>query len=368
VNATGVILHTNLGRAPLSAAAQEAAADAAGYSTVEYDLVEGRRARRGASVAASLASLCGAESAIAVNNAAAGLVLALAAVAASREVVVSRGELIEIGGSFRLPDMVAASGVLLREVGTTNRTRPADYREAVGERTGALLRVHPSNYRILGFTERPSLADLVAIADESGVPLVHDLGSGLLEDEPDLLPGEPSVRRSVEAGVGLVVFSGDKLLGGPQAGIVAGTSELVERCARHPLARAVRLDKLRLAALEATVSTYVRGEHRELPVWRALATDVAQLERRARALASATGADPVALEAVVGGGTTPGLTLPSWGLALPGDPEDVLRRLRLDEPPVVGRLVDGGAVLDLRTVPATEDATIERAVRHLETT
>jgi L-seryl-tRNA(Ser) seleniumtransferase len=356
INATGVILHTNLGRAPLSAAATAAGAATAGYAAVEYDLEHGDRGRRGARLRELAATLTGAEDAVVVNNGAAALVLVLAALAGGREVVCSRGELIEIGGSFRLPDMIAASGVTLREVGTTNRTRVGDYAAVVGSATAALLTVHPSNYRVSGFTERPVLGELVGLAHDVGVPLVHDLGSGLLEEDAELLPGEPGVRASMTAGVDLAIFSGDKLLGGPQAGFVVGRADLVARCAAHPLARVVRLDKQRIAALEATLEAHLRNRRDELPTWRALQADVVDLERRARDVATAVGGQAVHVAAVVGGGTTPGVTLPSWGVALPGDADHILAALRRATPPVIGRRVDDRAALDLRAVNPDLDA------------
>jgi L-seryl-tRNA(Ser) seleniumtransferase len=313
INATGVILHTNLGRAPLSEDAVAASAAVAGYSTLEYDLEEGRRGRRGRRVARLAAAACGAQDALVVNNGAAALVLVLAAIAGGREVVCSRGELIEIGGSFRLPDMIEASGVHLREVGTTNRTRAADYAAVLDADTAAMLTVHPSNYRVTGFTERPAVAELVALARAHDLPLVFDLGSGLLQAEPMLLPDEPSVRAAMEAGVDLAVFSGDKLLGGPQAGFVVGRADLVATCAAHPFARAMRMDKQRIAALEVVLEAHLRGRRDDLPAWRSLRADSTDLERRAQGIARAVGGDVVATDAVVGGGTTPGVSLPSWG-------------------------------------------------------
>src|SRR5215218_9171237 len=289
VNATGVVLHTNLGRAPLSAAARAAVAEAAGYASVEYDLVAGTRGRRGAAAEALLREATGAEAGLVVNNAAGALLLALGGLARAREVVVSRGELIEIGGEFRLPQVMEAAGVVLREVGTTNRTHLRDYAAALGPDTGLVLAVHPSNYRVEGFTTRPGLAELATLAHEHGLVLLHDVGSGLLAGA---LGDEPSVRASLGAGADLVLFSGDKLLGGPQAGLLVGRAELVGRLARHPLARAVRADKLTLAALEATLADHLA---------------------RAAALAAAVG-PAAALRAgtsVAGGGSLPGEGLES---------------------------------------------------------
>lgn len=358
INATGVILHTNLGRAPLSDEAIAAAVAVAGYTNVEYDLETAQRGGRGARLRAMTVQATGAESATVVNNGAAALVLALAAVAGGRDVVCSRGELIEIGGSFRLPEMVEASGVVLREVGTTNRTRVEDYARAIHDDTGALLTVHPSNYQVTGFTERPDLAGLVTLARASRVPLIHDLGSGLLDGESGAFHREPAVRASIAAGVDLAIFSGDKLLGGPQAGFIVGRADLVERCAAHPLARTMRLDKQRIAALEATLEAHVGGRRDALPVWGSLLVDVAALEQRARAIAVAVHGRAIATDAVVGGGAAPGVTLPSWGVALPGEATTVLARLRSGVPPVIGRRVGDWAVLDLRAVASESDAAL----------
>lgn len=366
VNATGVVVHTNLGRAVLSSAAIEALAVAAGTVDVEYDRASGGRSRRGRHVATLLATMCEAERAHVVNNGAAALVLAVAVLCAEggREVVVSRGELVEIGGSFRLPDILTSAGARLREVGTTNRTRLDDYADAIGDRTGAVLRVHPSNYRIEGFTERPSLDDLGALARARGVPLVHDLGSGLLRpsDVPQLA-GEPDAVGSIAGGADLVLFSGDKLLGGPQVGVIAGDAELVERCRRHPLARALRPDKLRLAALEATLADHARQRRSSLPTWRLIETAPVALRARAEHLAAEVGGRVVATDALVGGGAAPTEVLASWGIELPGDPEALARALRHGSPPVVPRTVDGRVVLDLRSVPQDEDDTLLDAVR-----
>lgn len=367
LNATGVVLHTNLGRAPLSSAASAAVTAAAGYTTLEYDLGSGGRGSRTASVGGLAAELCGTEAATVVNNGAAGLLLVLAALAAGRDVVVSRGELIEIGGSYRLPDLVPASGARLREVGTTNRTRVEDYRGALTSDTGVLLKVHPSNYRIEGFTEDTPVAALAELAREADVPFVYDLGSGLLGDRHDLLAGEPSVAAAVRDGADLVVFSGDKLLGGPQAGIVAGRGDLVDRCRRHPLARAVRIDKLQRAALEATFDAHLRDQTPEgVPVWDMLTADIDGLRDRAERLAADLG--PPARAAphagVVGGGTLPGLELPSWCVALTGPaPDELAERLRGARPPVIARVDGDEVLLDLRTVPPDRDDDLATAVR-----
>jgi L-seryl-tRNA(Ser) seleniumtransferase len=360
VNATGVVLHTNLGRAPLSAAARAAVAEAAGYAAVEYDLAAGTRGRRGVAAEALLREATGAEAALAVNNAAGALLLALGGLARGREVLVSRGELIEIGGEFRLPQIMEAAGVVLREVGTTNRTHLRDYAAGFGPGTGLVLAVHPSNYRVEGFATRPALGELAALAHEHGLALLHDVGSGLLAGE---LGDEPSVAGSLAAGADLVLFSGDKLLGGPQAGLVVGRAELVGRLARHPLARAVRADKLTLAALEATLA----GRRDELPVWRSLLLTVAELEPRAAALAASVGpaASLRAGTSVAGGGSLPGEGMESVLVEVdpaPAGAAAVLARLRAGEPPVVARAERGRVVLDLRTVPPEQDTVVARAL------
>jgi L-seryl-tRNA(Ser) seleniumtransferase len=360
VNATGVVLHTNLGRAPLSAAAREAVAVAAGYSTVELDLATGERGSRTAHVGELAAAACGTEAATVVNNGAGALLLVLAALAHGREVIVSRGELVEIGGSYRLPDVMSAAGVHLVEVGTTNRTRLADHRDAVTPDTGLLLKVHRSNFAMVGFTEDAALTDLVALGGEVGIPVVHDLGSGLLVDAPagSPLAGEPSVAASVAAGVDLVVISGDKLLGGPQAGIVAGRADLVAACRSHPLARALRIDALQRAALEVTLAAHLRDPvPHELPTVAMLHADVDELRRRAHLLADACGdgAEAVATTGRVGGGSLPTRELPSWAVALPGSAEALAAALRAGSPPVIARIADGRVLLDLRTVPPAGD-------------
>ena len=360
INATGVVLHTNLGRAPLSEEARRAVLDATGYTCLEYDLGTGGRGSRTRHLGDLAAELCGTEAATVVNNGAAALALALAAIAAGRGVVVSRGELIEIGGSYRLPEMMTAAGCRLVEVGTTNRTRASDYEAAIDEDTALLLKVHTSNYQIQGFTEEATPSELARIAHEHGLPFVHDLGSGLLRDvQEGPLAGEPSVQTSVSAGSDLVIFSGDKLLGGPQAGVLAGSGELVSRCARHPLARAMRVDKLQRAALEATFEAHLRSEQPvDVPVVGMLAADPASLRERAERLAARLGgnASVERVEAVVGGGALPGATLPSWAVVLASrDVEGLAVALRRGRPPVVARIDEGRVVLDLRSVPASED-------------
>jgi L-seryl-tRNA(Ser) seleniumtransferase len=357
LNATGVVVHTNLGRAPLSPAAIEAVVAAAGSTDVELDLATGRRGRRGRGTLAALrAAVPAAPDAHVVNNGAAALVLAATALAAGREIVVSRGELVEIGDGFRLPDLLASTGATLREVGTTNRTTLADYTGAIGPRTGFVLKVHPSNFVVRGFTSAPPTGELAAAL--GGMPLVVDIGSGLLARDP-LLPEEPDADTTLRAGAALVTASGDKLLGGPQAGLVFGHADLVERLRRHPLARALRTDKLTLAALEATL----RGPAN--PVRQALAADPAVLRGRVERLAAELAAAGVASEvvasvAVVGGGGAPGVELPSWALALA---PRYAAALRVGEPPVVGRIERGRLLLDLRCVPPDRDAVLGAAVR-----
>ncbi|GAA2284012.1 L-seryl-tRNA(Sec) selenium transferase [Streptomyces atrovirens] len=358
INATGVLLHTNLGRAPLSAAARQAVRDAAGPTDVELDLGTGVRARRGRTALAALRAAVPAAPAVhLVNNGAAALVLAATALAAGREIVVGRGELVEIGDGFRLPDLLVSTGARLREVGTTNRTTVADYAEAVGPRTAFVLKVHPSNFRITGFTHAADVAELTDL----GVPVVVDIGSGLLARHP-LLPEEPDAHTQLTAGAALVTASGDKLLGGPQCGLLLGREDLIGALSRHPLARALRVDKLTLAALEATLTGPAT------PTDEALAADPAELTRRAERLAAllrADGADvrAVASEATVGGGGAPGVTLPSAALSLP---ERYATALRTGPVPVVGRLEAGRCLLDLRAVPEPDDAHLAEAVRSVE--
>ena len=350
LNATGVIVHTNLGRAPLAAAALERVTEATrGYSNLEYDLGEGQRGSRQDHVASILRRLTGAEAAIVVNNNAGALLLALAALAEGRDVIVSRGELIEIGDGFRIPDVLARSGARLVEVGTTNRTRAADYENALDERTALLLRVHQSNFRVVGFAEQPSLEELAAVARASSLPLVDDLGSGALLDLSD----EPTARASLAAGADLVCFSGDKLLGGPQAGIVAGRAELVERLRRHPLHRALRIDKLSLAALEGTLLLYLDPERalEEVPVLRMLREPAKSVRARAERLAAAVGGEVEETIARVGGGALPLHELPSFACAVE---ESIAAPLREREPAVVGIVRDGRLLLDCRTLADSE--------------
>ena len=350
LNATGVIVHTNLGRAPLAEAALERVREVGrGYSNLEYDLSAGTRGSRQDHVAGVLRRLTGAEAALVVNNNAAAVLLALAALAEGREVLVSRGELNEIGDGFRIPDVLARSGARLVEVGTTNRTRAADYDRAIGPETAVLLRVHQSNFRLVGFTELPSVGELAQLAQRHGLPLVDDLGSGALAQIED----EPSVRESLEAGADLVCFSGDKLLGGPQAGIVVGSAELVERLRRHPLQRAVRADKLTLAALEGTLALYLDPQlaAREVPVLRMAGEPAKAVRSRAERLAEAVGGELEETVSRVGGGALPLAELPSFACAVE---EDLAGALRLGEPPVIGVVRDGRLLLDCRTLTDSE--------------
>lgn len=357
INATGVVLHTNLGRAPLSTAAQQAVSAAAGYSTVEFDLRTGGRGKRATTANALLSELTGAPAALVVNNTAAALFLALGCLARDREVIVSRGELIEIGGEFRIPEIMQAAGARLVEVGTTNRTHYRDYANAVTERTALILIIHTSNYRIEGFTARPPLRQLVDLARKHQIPLLHDVGSGLISGA---LGAEPTVTGSVRGSADLVLFSGDKLFGGPQAGMIVGQAELVARLARHPIARAVRIDKLTLAALEATLMSYLAGRREELPVWRALGLTPDDIRPRATQLAQRLGqaASLSGGTSVAGGGSLPGEGLPS--ILVEVDPRPTrdttfLARLRATEPPVIARIERGRIVFDLRTVPPEQD-------------
>jgi L-seryl-tRNA(Ser) seleniumtransferase len=359
LNATGVLVHTNLGRAPLPASALERALDAAaGYSNLELDLASGRRGSRQDHVAALLGRLTGAEAALVVNNNAAALLLALAALADGREVLVSRGELIEIGDGFRIPDVLERSGARLVEVGTTNRTRAVDYERAIGAETALLLRVHPSNFRVVGFEERPALRELVAVARHHEVPLLDDLGSGALVDISD----EPTARGALAGGADLVCFSGDKLLGGPQAGIVLGRADLVERLRRHPLHRAVRIDKLGLAALEGTLLLYLDPARalREVPVLRMLHEEPAAVRARAEQLAIALDGEVEETVARVGGGALPLAELASFACAVE---ESLAAPLRTGNPAVIGIVRDGRLLLDCRTLADDELDAVAAAVR-----
>jgi L-seryl-tRNA(Ser) seleniumtransferase len=355
LNATGVVVHTNLGRAPLAAEALARVQETArGYSNLEYDLTAGGRGSRQDHVAAILRHLTGAEAVLVVNNNAAAVMLALAALAEGREVVVSRGELIEIGDGFRIPDVLARSGARLVEVGTTNRTRASDYERAVGQDTALLLRVHQSNFRVVGFTEQPRVEELAAVARRHGLPLVDDLGSGVLAELAD----EPSARDALQRGADLVTFSGDKLLGGPQAGIVVGRAELVERLRRHPLQRALRADKLSLAALEGTLLLYLDAPAR-IPVVRMLREQAEDVRTRAERLSALVGGTVEETVGRVGGGALPLAELPSFACAVE---EELAVALRFADPPVVGIVRDGRLLLDCRTLADDEIEEVATAV------
>lgn len=360
INATGVIIHTNLGRAPLSKAASEAAMLAAqGYSDLELDVTTGRRGSRQAHLQSLVRALTGADAALVVNNNAAAVLLGLSALATGKEVIVSRGEAVEIGGGFRIPDVLKQSGATLVDVGTTNRTYVRDYEDAINDETGAFVKAHASNFRVEGFTAFVEPAELVELGQRRGIPVLHDVGSGcLLSSEKYGLAHEPTPQESVAAGVGLTFFSGDKLLGGPQAGIIIGEKGLVQKLERHPLARAIRIDKLNLASLTATLVHYLRQEaEQEIPIWRMISTPPEAVKQRAKAWQTTLEAPGtvVACQSAIGGGSLPGETLPSWALALScagieGGAEEVMRRLRACDPPVIARIEDEQVLLDPRTV------------------
>ena len=363
VNASGVILHTNLGRAPLSDAALQAAyAVSKNYSNLEYDLEHGRRGSRLVHAEALLRRLTGAEAALVVNNNAAAVLLALTALARRRAVVIARSQLVEIGGGFRVPDVMKQSGARLLEVGTTNRVHLSDYETALEERPAMFLRAHRSTFRILGFTSEPPLDEIARLAHRADIPLVDDLGSGSLLDTARYgLGHEPSVQESLQGGADLVCFSGDKLLGGPQAGIIAGRADLVSRLKKHPLARAVRADKLCLAALTATLLHYLKDEaEREIPVWRMIAARPDEIKTRAQTWAERLGrGEVIPGESTVGGGSLPGETLPTWLLALDvPSPNRFLGRLRQCQPPIIARTQDDRVVLDPRTVLSEQEGTL----------
>jgi L-seryl-tRNA(Ser) seleniumtransferase len=382
INATGVIIHTNLGRAPLSASAIARVAEVArGYASLEYDLARGTRGRRDVHAEGLLCRLTGADAAVVVNNNAAATMLVLAALASGREVIVSRGELVEIGGGFRVPDVLTQSGATLREVGTTNKTRASDYAAAINDRTALILRVHPSNFRIEGFTERPTLSQLVTVGRKFNIPVAEDLGSGDLgigseegqtriRPGSDPLAGEPTVRESVEAGVDACCFSGDKLLGGPQAGIIVGRRDVIQQIRTHPLMRALRVDKLTYAALEATLSDYAAGRAAQtIPVRRMLAITADEVRARADTvaarIAAADGwrATVVSGASAVGGGSAPGIDLPTWLIAVErtGFSCDALeQRLRRLTPAIVARIERDQLLLDLRTVMPDHDDDVAR--------
>jgi L-seryl-tRNA(Ser) seleniumtransferase len=378
INATGVIVHTNLGRAPLAAVAAQRVADlAAGYTNLEYDMARGRRGRRDVHAERLICRLTGSAAAVAVNNNAAATMIVLAALAAGREVVISRGELVEIGGGFRVPDVMAQSGALLREVGTTNRTRAADYAAALTDRTALILRVHPSNFRVEGFTERPQLQELVEIGRRFKVPVAEDLGSGWLgasgvsrnfsSASAGPLRDEPLVQDSIAAGVEVVMFSGDKLLGGPQAGIIAGTESAISQIRRHPLMRALRVDKMTYAALEATLQEHAAGRAADtVPVIRMLTMTDEEIGARAKALMAALQGSPLRAEAIdgistIGGGSAPGSALPTKLVALTHasmSASELEAQLRTLDPPVIARIENDRVVIDLRTVAPEDDGLI----------
>ena len=372
INATGVVLHTNLGRAPLSAEAIEAAQrTAAGYSDLELDLDTGHRGSRQKHVSDLLCRLTGAEAALVVNNNASAVLLGLAALAAGKEVIVSRAEAVEIGGGFRIPDVLRQSGAALVEVGTTNRTYVRDFEAAITENTGAILSVHASNFRVVGFTHAPSLRELSELGARSGIPVLHDLGSGCLLDTARFgLAHEPMPQESVDAGASLAFFSGDKLLGGPQAGIVAGKRNLVAGVSRHPLARAVRIDKVSIAALTATLLHYLRDEaSAKIPIWEMIARSPGSLAERAEAWRSAIGGPTSVVpgQSTVGGGSLPGETMPTSLLSIdastmPGGASSLAAKLRRCSPPIIGRIEDERVLLDPRTTPPHLDETLVRGV------
>ena len=371
INATGVIIHTNLGRAPLSEETIDAMATASrGYSNLEFDLEAGERGSRYAHMEAALVRLTGAEAAMAVNNNASALLLTLSALCRDREVIISRGQAVEIGGGFRIPDVMRQSGARLVEVGTTNRTYLRDYEGAITEETRAIMRVHASNFRIIGFTESPGIESIARRAHEHGLLLLDDLGSGcLIDPRPFGLAHEPTVQESVKAGADLTLFSGDKLLGGPQAGVIIGRRSVIDDLRRHPLARAVRMDKATIAGLNATLLHYLRGEALEkVPVWRMIAMPLKEIERRAARWARTAGSSAKLVDgrSMVGGGSLPEESLPTKLLAIPGDGArlaEIARSLRTGDPPVVGRIEGDHLLLDPRTVHPDEDAALLKALK-----
>jgi len=368
INASGVLLHTNLGRAPLSERARLAVEDAArGYTNLEFDLQMGRRSSRHLHARDIITRATGAEDAVVVNNNAAAVLFVLQAFASTRNVIVSRGEAVEIGGGFRIPDIIRQSGAAIVEVGTTNRTYASDYAAAIDESAAAILRVHPSNFRVSGFTARPQLHELVTLARERSLVLIDDLGSGaLIPTERCGLAHEPMVQESVRAGADLILFSGDKLVGGPQCGIIAGRSELIEQLRRHPLARALRVDKLTIAALSATLHAYVDGtEQDEIPIWRMLVADFAQLEQRAQRWVESAGRGRIlTTTSMVGGGTLPeeGVATPVAAIPVGADADARSEELRRWEPPIITRIADNAILLDPRTVDGGDDDEVARAL------
>ena len=374
INATGVILHTNLGRAPLAASAVEHIRETAeGYSNLEFDVEAAERGKRDVHVDRLFRKLLGGVSTIVVNNNAAAVLLALNTLAEGAEVIVSRGELVEIGGSFRIPDVMAKSNAILREVGTTNRTRISDYERAITDKTRLLLRVHRSNFEITGFTEQVAVQELVQLARQRNIPLIEDLGSGLLDLDWLRVDGEPAVLDSLGAGVDVVTYSGDKLLGGPQAGILSGRADLIERMRSNSLFRALRVDKLTYAALEATLMAYVQGDHERIPVLRLLRLQKQEIARRAQAVVERLGPsrlsiEPIDGESLIGGGAAPSAVLPTCLLALRSDgfsAEEISARLLASVPPVVTRVEEGCVLLDLRTVFPEQDQLVVEALRQI---
>ena len=373
INATGVIVHTNLGRAPLSQSAIDAMTQAArGYTDLEMDLSTGRRGSRQAHLQSLLQQVTGAEAALAVNNNASALLLGLSALSVGKEVIVSRGEAVEIGGGFRIPDVLKQSGATLVDVGTTNRTYIRDYQDAITDNTSAMLKVHSSNFRVEGFTAEVEPSELVELSKERGIPVLHDVGSGaLLPTEAYGLAHEPTPQQSIAAGVGLVFFSGDKLLGGPQSGIVVGQTELVRRLERHPLARAVRIDKMSLAGLTATVLHYLKQEaEAEVPIWKMISAGEQGIKDRVTRWKNQLSlpGEVISGRSAIGGGSLPGETLPTWVLALScegdaGGPERVMRRLREADPPVIARIEDDRVILDPRTVTPDDEEALLSALR-----
>jgi len=377
INATGVVIHTNLGRAPLSQEAIAAMEEASkGYSNLEFDLGTGVRGHRDAHISSLLCRVTGAEDALVVNNNASAVLLALTALCKKREVVVSRGQAVEIGGGFRIPDVMRQSGAKLVEVGTTNCTYVADYELAITPRTAALLRVHSSNFKVVGFAEEVAVGDLVGLGEKNGLPVFDDLGSGCLLDTTKYgLSPEPKVQDSISAGAALAMFSGDKLLGGPQAGIIVGRKHLVEKLRKHPLARAARIDKTRLAGLVATLTHYLKGEaEQKIPVWEMISMPLDEIERRAQEWVGHLGALGAVVdgESVVGGGSLPGSTLPTRLVVVKGSSkakgpslaQGLAERLRANQPPVVARIEGDALLLDPRTVLPNEDQAVVVALRN----
>ena len=367
INATGVVLHTNLGRAPISNQALKSIENAScSYSDLEFDLDSGIRGSRQTGISGLLSLVTGAEAALVVNNSAAAVMLGLATLAKNKEVIVSRGEAVEIGGGFRIPEVLAQSGAKLIEVGTTNRTYATEYEEAIGDETGAILKVHSSNFRITGFTHSASLTELSHLGRWKGIPVLYDLGSGcLLETEQFGLTKEPTVQESVSAGCDLTFFSGDKLLGGPQAGIIVGKQHLIEQLSKHPLARALRIDKLSLAALTATILHYLRNEATEqIPVWKMISQPESVVRERASQLQSKIPnyTSIIEGESPIGGGSLPGETLPTWLVVIDGKAEKISSLLRRGNPPIITRIENGKVVVDLRTVTDGEQLLLEKCL------